>query len=194
MAYPVHISNTMSSPTVRDIVDERVTAFDESTTVADAIDVIRTSTTESSHTVYYAYVLDADRKVTGVASLRELLNAEDGMELGEVGSSQVVTIEISTSIQDCVDHFTTHEYTMLPVVTAENALVGTVHSNTIIEVLNDRWSKKVLKSTVQDIEYDPGDERAFDCVDCGTIVTAADNPGECPTCAETLENRTLPIE
>jgi len=45
-----------------------------------------------------------------------------------------------------------------------------------------------------DITHDPDTDRPYECFECGSIVTAADNPKRCPDCGGELRNRQMPIE
>lgn len=43
-------------------------------------------------------------------------------------------------------------------------------------------------------EYEPDEERPYECFDCGNIVSTEDNPGSCPECGAEMRNRHYPIE
>lgn len=184
----------MTSTTVSDVLDERVTAFEASTTAERAIDAIRTSTAGSERTVYYAYVVADDGTLEGVASLRELLNADDDTAIRDVATESVVTVAVDDSIDDVGAVFGDHHFMALPVVNDDEELLGIVRANSVIEALGEGESPEALTEAVRDIEYDPGDESAYECFSCGTIITAVDNPGECPNCGDQLRNRQTPIE
>lgn len=184
----------MSVTTARDILDERVTAFEATMSVDNAIESIRNSTTGSEHTVYYAYVLGSDGKLEGVVSLRELLNADDDDQVSEIATDDVVSVDVSDPIDQVGKVFAHNKYTALPVINDDEQLLGLVHSSSVIEALDERTSKEVLRETIRDVEYDPGEESAYECFSCGTIVTAVDNPGACPNCGDSLRNRQMPIE
>nr|WP_241430870.1 rubrerythrin-like domain-containing protein [Natronolimnohabitans innermongolicus] len=47
---------------------------------------------------------------------------------------------------------------------------------------------------MRDIEYDPADESAYECFNCGTIVQATTNPGTCPNCGSDMRHRQTSIE
>lgn len=42
--------------------------------------------------------------------------------------------------------------------------------------------------------YDPTEERPYECFECGNIVTGIAHPGLCPECGGQLRNRQYPIE
>jgi len=43
-------------------------------------------------------------------------------------------------------------------------------------------------------EFDADEEYEYECYECGTITTSADNPTTCPECGEAVRNRLYPIE
>lgn len=47
---------------------------------------------------------------------------------------------------------------------------------------------------MRDVEYDPSDETAYECFECGTIVTAESAPEACPDCGGPMRNRLTALE
>jgi rubrerythrin len=47
---------------------------------------------------------------------------------------------------------------------------------------------------MRDIEYDSGEETAYECFDCGRIVVDERNPNQCPDCGQSMRNRLVPFE
>ncbi len=47
---------------------------------------------------------------------------------------------------------------------------------------------------MKDPDYDPDDESAYECFDCGTVIVAESNPEPCPECGTEMRNRSLPME
>lgn len=184
----------MSSTTVREILDERVTAFEATMSVEEAIDAIRTSTSGSEHTVYYAYVIDDDRTLQRVASMRELLNADGETPVSEVGTEDVVAVESSDTVDHAAELLVEHGFTALPVVDDAGELLGLVRSGDVIESLDEEAPKEDLRKAIRDVEYDPSEASAYECFTCGTVVTSVDNPVECPNCGGDVRHRQTPIE
>ncbi|GEM_PF-314009 len=184
----------MSPTTARDILDENATAFEASTPVDDAIDAIRTSASDASHTVYYAYVVDEDETLEGIVSLRELLNADPGTLISGAASDTVVSVAATDPLDRVATMFTQYSFVAFPVVDESAVLCGVVRASDVIEALDEEGSKKVLNKMIHDVEYDPGDESAYECFDCGTIVSAVNNPGACPNCGGDVRHRQTTIE
>ncbi|SIR81015.1 hypothetical protein SAMN05421858_3866 [Haladaptatus litoreus] len=47
---------------------------------------------------------------------------------------------------------------------------------------------------MRDIEHDSTTESQYECVGCGTIVTAGYHPGSCDDCGIGFRNRRTPLE
>jgi magnesium transporter len=48
--------------------------------------------------------------------------------------------------------------------------------------------------TMRDIEYDPAEESAYECFECGTIVWETDSPDSCPDCGGSMRSRLATFE
>jgi rubrerythrin len=47
---------------------------------------------------------------------------------------------------------------------------------------------------VFDAVEDPDDPSVYECLRCGTLVTAQTHPGDCEECGGTLQNRAMSLE
>ena len=47
---------------------------------------------------------------------------------------------------------------------------------------------------MKDVKPTPGEERPFECFECGNVIVAKDNPEPCPDCGGSMRNRQMPIE
>ncbi|WP_259517228.1 rubrerythrin-like domain-containing protein [Halanaeroarchaeum sp. HSR-CO] len=184
----------MARSTLQDVLDERVTEFEASTTVGEAIETIRDSAPASENTIYYAFVTAPDGTLESVVSMRELLNADDDTEVSEVASDQVVYVETDDSIEAVGKTFGRYQFMALPVVDESGTLVGTVRAPAILEALDEESASEDLRRLVRDVEYDASKARTYECFSCGATVTAVDNPMECPECGGDLRNKGTPME
>jgi CBS domain-containing protein len=115
----------------RSLMDADYLTFAKETKVGEALARIRTSGLEPEG-VSYSYVIGEDGKtLTGVVDLRELVLAADGQPIGELMSSPVVAAEEDDTREDLAQIFTKYHYRMLPVVDAEDRLLGVVRFNDV---------------------------------------------------------------
>ena len=124
-----------------------------SDTVAEAIALIR-RTGNDQETVDLCYVVDAGRKLIGVASLRAILRANDEETMENVMQSHVVSVNTLDDKEAAAHALKEYDFNALPVVDAENRLVGIVTVDDAIDVLEDEASEDIAKMAA----ITPGDK------------------------------------
>lgn len=92
------------------------------------------------------YVTDDDELV-GVASMRELLNADADESIADVTTTDLVRITSSDTFQEAVDRFIYSGFPVLPVVDDAGRFVGIVRANDVIDELDEVTAKRLFEST-----------------------------------------------
>lgn len=100
------------------------TALRADETIAEALEALRCRQVDAK--VIYFYVVDAEHRLVGVISTRNLLLSEPNRLVGEVMEREVVSIAASASLQEAVGKFATHRLLALPVVDEGNRLLGSI--------------------------------------------------------------------
>jgi len=134
----------MTETEIRSLVDEECVAVNEATTVGETIETIRDRRSEEA-TIYYVYVLSEGGILTGVVSLRELLNEADETPVSDAGQSEPVSVTIDESVSDAAETFIRYGFAALPVVDTEGEFEGIVRSSEVIDVLDERTAKELIK-------------------------------------------------
>jgi magnesium transporter len=90
---------------------------------------------EFSHVefAYYVYLVDANQRLIGVASLREILGADPARPLRELCVSNTVTVETDTQVDDLFKLFAKYKFWALPVVDRHNHIKGVVTISDVLE-------------------------------------------------------------
>lgn len=96
-----------------------------------------------TETIYYLYVTDAARHLTGILSLRHLVTAQPEHTIGEIMTREVVFVYTTTDQEEVVEIIQHYDFIALPVVDTEQRLVGIVTVDDVIDVLE--------KETTEDI-------------------------------------------
>jgi rubrerythrin len=47
---------------------------------------------------------------------------------------------------------------------------------------------------MRDVKTDADEENPYECFQCGRIVIAENDPGQCPDCSGPMRNRRMPLE
>ncbi|HEY9645200.1 MAG TPA: magnesium transporter [Chroococcidiopsis sp.] len=106
----------------------------ESWTAAQALDRIR-SLANVSETIYYLYVTDAARRLTGILSLRALVIAQPHQTIGEIMVRDAVYAQTGTDQEDVARIIQKYDFLAVPVVDTEQRLVGIVTVDDVIDIL-----------------------------------------------------------
>lgn len=108
-------------------------AMDKETPIREAIAAIRLSQLEPGSISYLYIVTGASRTLLGVVDVRELLLSADHLTLGDIMVAPVVTAAEDDVMDDLEEIFVKYHYRMLPVVNAEDALLGIIRYNDIMK-------------------------------------------------------------
>ena len=114
-------------------------------TVAQAMDAIRKNGFDKE-TINNCYVTDSSRRLVGVVSLRALVLAKNTEEpIEDLMDSNVVSVSTTTDQEDVSKLFEKYGFLAIPVVDAENRLVGIVTIDDAISILQDEASEDIAK-------------------------------------------------
>ena len=114
-------------------------------TVAQAMEAIRQNGFDKE-TINNCYVTDGSRKLVGVVSLRALVLAKDTAEpIRDLMDTNVVSVTTTTDQEDVSHLFEKYGFLAIPVVDAENRLVGIVTIDDAISILQDEASEDIAK-------------------------------------------------
>ena len=114
-------------------------------TVAQAMDAIRENGFDKE-TINNCYVTDSSRRLVGVVSLRALVLAKNTEEpIEDLMDSNVVSVSTTTDQEDVSKLFEKYGFLAIPVVDAENRLVGIVTIDDAISILQDEASEDIAK-------------------------------------------------
>ena len=113
--------------------------------VDEAISYLRRQAREQLETIYYAYVLDAQQRLLGVVSFRELFGASGEKHVREVMRTDVVTISEQLDQEAVSLLFAQHHLMALPVVDASGQMKGIVTVDDIVDVVQEEATEDIQK-------------------------------------------------
>jgi len=93
-------------------------------TVADALDSLRSRGADQD--IVYIYVVDSEKRLTGVVPTRALLASRPERPLGEIMQGDVVAIPDWATVLVAAEYFVSQRFLAFPVVSASGELVGQV--------------------------------------------------------------------
>lgn len=115
------------------LIDAEFLQFDRKTTVGEALRVIRASGRDRK-AVSYLYVVGPNGKtLVGVVDVRELLLAPDQEALETIMVAPVVSADEDDLREDLEQIFSKYQYRMIPVVNAQDHLLGVVRLKDVLK-------------------------------------------------------------
>lgn len=114
-------------------------------TVDEALTYLRRQAREDIETIYYAYVLDADQRILGVVSFRELFAARGGQAVRDIMRTDVLTVPEDMDQESVSRLFARHDLTAIPVVDAESRMKGIVTVDDIVDVVEEEATEDIQK-------------------------------------------------
>ena len=124
------------------IMNSEFVALPEAMTAEGAIQKLR-ELAPGPEMAYYLYVVDGEDKLLGVLPLRNLIIARPETPLGEIMSTEIVSVRTGTAFKKVADLFAKYNLLALPVVDAEGKLEGAVTVDDVMDKMVPRvWRKK----------------------------------------------------
>jgi magnesium transporter len=111
--------------------------------VQEAIEAVRDL--QDVEIIFYLYVTDAEGRLTGVISLRQLLLAQPDAQLREIMNSRVIKVQTHTPQETVANLVDKYRLLAVPVVDEGNLLVGVVTVDDVIEVMESETTKEMLR-------------------------------------------------
>ena len=113
--------------------------------VDEAISYLRKQTRAHIETLYYVYVLDAEQKLLGVVSLRELFSAAPDKKVREVMKTEIVTVPEQMDQEALSQIFAQHDFIAVPVVDEQRHMKGIVTVDDIVDVVQEEATEDAQK-------------------------------------------------
>ena len=121
-------------------------SFDESQTVDDVVTELRQNAEEyATYNVQYIYVINAEEQLVGVLRLRDLLMAPPGRQLNKMMIANPTSVLDTTTLQDLQHFFDSHHLFGLPVIDADQKLVGVVRREDVEQAGEEQAGRTFLR-------------------------------------------------
>jgi magnesium transporter len=113
-------------------------------TVSEAISRLRLQAT-SAETIYYVYVVDSERHLVGMVSLHDLILARPTARIESIMQREVISVPVDADQEDVAQTMARYDFLALPVVDAENRIVGIVTHDDVIDVVVQEATEDALR-------------------------------------------------
>ena len=113
-------------------------------TVKEAVEYIKKNGVDKE-TIDTCYVINNNRKLEGVVSLRKLILSEDSMLIKDIMDTNVISINTHDDQEDVANVFKKYDYYVMPVTDKENRLVGIITVDDILDVIDQEATEDFHK-------------------------------------------------
>lgn len=113
--------------------------------VAQAMVVIRREAPDAE-TIYHAYVVDLNRKLLGVVSLRELILADPEALIKDLMITEVVTANVNEDQEEVARIIARYDLLALPITDEEGTLLGIVTYDDAMDVVSEEMEDDFHKA------------------------------------------------
>ncbi|GEN52876.1 magnesium transporter [Halobacillus faecis] len=128
-------------------------------TIKEAMVHLRTEAPDAE-TIYYTYVINEDKRLVGVISLRDLIISEEEWLISDVMNERVVSVSVGEDQEEVARMVRDYDFLALPVVDFQDHLLGIITVDDIMDVMEEEASDDYSKlAAVSDV--DSPDENAF---------------------------------
>ena len=131
-------------------------ALKQDLTIEQAFQQIRRQA-HIAETIYHLYVTEADRRLLGILSLRDLVTAQPEQSIEDIMTREVVSVHTDTDQEEVAQIIQRYDFITVPVVDTEERLVGIVTVDDILDVVQAETTEDIY--TLGGVET--GDDNYF---------------------------------
>ncbi len=113
-------------------------------TAKEAISHMREHAKEAD-TIYYIYVVDNEKRLVGVLSLRELITSRESNVVENLMSENIISVFVDEDREEAVRLVSKYDLLAIPVVDREDKLKGIITVDDIIDVMEEEATEDMYK-------------------------------------------------
>lgn len=119
-------------------------SFSLATTAQTAIERLRSEATNAD-APYYLYVTDDAKRLSGIVGLRALIVASPQASMAELMVSKVISVPVEADQEAVANLMKKYRLALLPVIDADGRMLGVIHSDDIVYVLEEEATEDMLR-------------------------------------------------
>jgi magnesium transporter len=116
-------------------------------TAAQAIDALRREAADAE-TIYQTYVLDAERRLLGTLSLRELVLAAPDMAVMQLMNTEIISAQVNATQEQVARLINQYDLLALPIVNSRRQLLGIVTCDDAMDVVVEEATEDFHKGAL----------------------------------------------
>ena len=99
----------------------------------------------NSETIYYIYILNHNRRLEGLISLRELILAKPETNLSDIMQRDVIRMRVDEDREDVAQELARYNFIAMPIVDSEDRLVGIVTHDDAFDVVQEEATEDAYR-------------------------------------------------
>jgi magnesium transporter len=143
--------------TAGSIMTTEFVAIPKNSTVRSAMNILRNAAPKAE-TIYYVFVVDEEKRLSGIVTLRDLIIADEDTLIEDIMNERVVSVSVGEDQEEVARMIKDYDFLALPVVDFQDHLLGIITVDDIIDVLDEEASDDYSKlAAVSDMDtFDKG--------------------------------------
>lgn len=130
--------------TAGSIMTTEFIAIHANQTIRSAMQILRKEAPEAE-TIYYLYVIDEEKKLVGVISLRDLIISDEENMISEIMNDRVVSVSVGDDQEAVARTMKDYDFLAIPVIDFQGHLLGIITVDDIIDVMDEEASDDYSK-------------------------------------------------
>jgi len=114
-------------------------------TADEALSYLRRQARAALETIYVAYVVDAEQRLLGVVSFRDLFAADPKKLVSDIMTTEVVRVSDEMDQETVSRVFAEHDLNVIPVVDKDGKMKGIVTVDDIVDVVQEEATEDIQK-------------------------------------------------
>lgn len=114
----------------------------ETMSVSETLERIR-NLAPVTEIIYYLYVTDTARRLTGIVSLRDLVIGQPEQQVGDIMTRDVVYVSTDTDQEEVARLIQRYDFLAIPVADSERRLVGIITVDDVIDILEQETTEDI---------------------------------------------------
>ena len=127
------------------IMTTEYASLTEDVTVQVALDRLRKQA-PNSETIYYVFILDGDRHLHGLVSLRDLILARPDAKMSDLMARDLITVRVDDDQEYVARQVAQYDFIALPVVDDQNRLVGIITHDDVLDIVQEEAEEDAYRA------------------------------------------------
>ncbi len=137
LSYPEHSAGA--------IMTTEYASLPEDITVGEAIEQLRLQA-PNTETIYYIYILDAERRLRGLTTLRTLILSRPNVRLAEIMNRDTIAVRVDDDQEIVAQQLAQYDFLAIPVVDNQSRLVGIITYDDVLDIVQEEAEEDVLRA------------------------------------------------